>query len=50
MTLIHVLLLTTTQDGLMEVENFVQTGLTTEQEIVWAILSITLIKIAVLVT
>ena len=49
MTPIHALLLTTTQDGLMEVENLVQTGLTTEQEIVWAILSMMLIVIAVLV-
>ena len=32
-TPIHVLLLTTTQGGLMEVENLVQTGLITEQEI-----------------
>ena len=48
-TPIHALLLTTTQDGLMEVENLVQTGLTTEQEIVWAILSMMLIVIAVLV-
>ena len=49
MTPIHALLLTTTQDGLMEVEKLVQTGLITEQEIVWAILSIMLIVIAVLV-
>ena len=48
-TPIHVLLLTTTQDGLMEVENLVQPGLTTEQEIVWVILSMMLIVIAVLV-
>ena len=48
-TPIHVLLLTTIQDGLMEVEKLVQPGLITEQEIVWAILSMMLIVIAVLV-
>ena len=49
MTPTHALLLITIQDGLMEVENLVQPGLTTEQEIVWAILGIMLIVIAALV-